>query len=96
MVSKRILVATSWISSMHPCLLVLKLLRREQHPLRDLVELARGLLLLPLPLPEWHPQSPQPLLGLVARGANHVPHSLKVTIISENYKKRTSDEIDLE
>ena len=43
---------------MHPRLLVLKLLRREQHPLRDLVELARGLLLLPLPLRwEQHPLS---------------------------------------
>ena len=81
---------------MHPCLLVLKLLRREQQPLRDLVDLARGLLLLPLALPEGHPQSPWPLLGLVARGPNHVPLALKVTIISENYKKRISDRIDLD
>ena len=78
--SKRILVATSWIASTRPCLLVLRLLLQEQHPLRDLDEMARGLLLLPLvaAAPERHPQSPHPLLDLVARGPNHVPYLLNV------------------
>ena len=98
-------MATSWIASTRPCLLVLRLLLQEQHPLRDLDEMARGLILLPLaaavaaqeqhplrdldemargllllPLaaaaPERHPQSPHPLLDLVARGPNHVPYLL--------------------